>query len=204
VATPKGYTSLPLVADEVGDGLDDSLVEYCKTLIAQAEAYIDRFTGRAWLVPSPITDELHTVISPYLYLGVPPVTAITSFVIRRGTVGASETALTAGVQYELIDPAHGIVLVNATSTSGHNVAIPSSPFAGYIAKVSYTTATPVPGDIERAATLLVAQWLTARLNTDLRGVKSYSVGSSGDTLNLTFQDGNVSMTCCRSCAAVGG
>jgi hypothetical protein len=50
----------------------------------------------------------------------------------------------------------------------------------------------VPGDIERAATLLVAQWLTARLHTDLRGVKSYSVGSSGDTLNLTFQDGNVS------------
>jgi hypothetical protein len=187
----KGYTSVELVADEVGDALTDELVPHCNTLIAQAEAYIDRFTGRAWLVSSPITDELHTVVGPYLYLRSAPVTAITAFKVRVGAVGAPDITLVAGSQYELINPTNGIVLVNATYPFGYDVVVNTTEYAGYIAKISYTAATPVPGDIERAATLLVAQWLTSRLNTDMRGVKSYAVGSSGDTLNLTFQDANV-------------
>lgn len=185
--TPKGYTTLDLVANEIGDVLDnDSFVDYGTTLIAQAEDYIDRYTGRAWAVVSPVVDELHTVTGPYLYLKHAPVTTITSLRVRVGAVGATETTLTAGTEYELIDPVHGIMLINAGYPFGFDVVVNTTEYAGYILRVSYTTTTPVPGDIERAATLLVANWFGSRGSVAMAaGIKSYSVGTD---LAVTFRD----------------
>lgn len=188
----KGYTSPLLVSQELGD-LTAPQLDQCADLIAEAEAYIDRYTGRAWAVASPIVDELYTVTGPYLYLHNRPITAITALKVRVGAVGAPDITLTAGSQYELIDGPHGIVLINASYPFGFDVVVNTTEYAGYILKVSYTTATPVPGDIQRAATLLTASWLGRRLSTDSQskqalavGIKSYAVGS-GD-LAVVFRD----------------
>jgi hypothetical protein len=193
VPTPKGYTTVQLVAEELGDAIDISqMIDQCNTLIAQAEAFIDRYTARAWAVVSPIVDELHTVTGRYLYLKSAPVTAITSLSIRTDAVGALDAPLVAGTAYELIDAANGIVLLSSAGHPyGYDVVVNTTDYARYIAKVSYTTTSPVPGDIQRAATLLVAQWFQGRLNSDARGVQSYSVGSSGDTFGVTFGKQNV-------------
>jgi hypothetical protein len=189
VATPRGYTSELLVIDEMGDAWDDSLADQCITTMAQVEAYIDKYTGRSWAIPSAVVDELHTVTNRYVYLDHRPVTAITSMAVRLASVGAAYTTLTAGTNYELLDATNGIVLLAGGGPPwGYDVVVNTTEIAGYILKASYTTSTPVPADIEHAATLLVSDWLWTRLHGDRRGVKSSSVSTAGDQFSVSYSN----------------
>jgi hypothetical protein len=182
----KGYTTATLVAKELGRDLTAPQLDECADLIGQAEDWIDNQTGRAWLVVSPITDELHTLDARIVYLSNRPVSAVTSVTARTLLVGASESTLVAGKDYELIDGPNGVLLVSAFAGAAQTV-FPSDPILpGSLLKVSYTVAVPVPGDIQRAATMLVASWMLPRLDSDRQGLKTYSVGSSGDTFSVTF------------------
>lgn len=181
----KGYTTAQLVAQELGRDLTAPQLDQCADLIGEAEAWIDHETGRAWAVTSPIVDELHSVTSPVVYLVNRPVLAVTSVTARSLAIGSTYTTLAAGSGYELIDPTNGILLLSGVDPATDIVINSSGTFYGALVKVSYTASTPVPGDIQRAATLLVAHWMMARLEPDRLGLKAYSVGQE---LSVTLQD----------------
>lgn len=164
--TSKGYTTSALVADELGRVLTAPQLVQCDTLIEQAEAWIDHETGGAWLAEPTVTDELHHLTSSVVYLDNWPVAAITSIVVRPQYVGAPETVLTEGTDYELVDAGHGLLLVRGFGT-------------GWLLKASYTTSSvALPGDLARAATMLVAHWMLPRLDdVNRNGIESYSVGA---------------------------
>jgi hypothetical protein len=165
----KGYTSTDLVAAELGRTLTAAQLLQCATLIPQAESFIDTQTGKAWMTPSPIVDELHQIgDSSVVYLGSRPVTAVTIVKVRALSFGSTDVTLVAGTDYELFEASRGVLLLNGSYQTGS------------LLKVSYTSTGAVPGDIQRAATLLVAGWLTdSSVDPDLyqRGIESYSVGS---------------------------
>jgi hypothetical protein len=171
----KGYTTATLVAKELGRDLTAPQLDECQDLVEQAEAWIDRAAGDAWMVSSPTVNELHTVTGPVVYLRNRPVSAITSLSVRPFTVGSVSTALVQGTGYELLDPAAGLVSL-LPSWDALAVGYGRAGYLGYLLTVSYTTATPAPGDIQRAATLLVAHWMLPRLEPDRQGVDSYSIG----------------------------
>lgn len=162
----KGYTNTTLVAEELGRTLTSDQTTQAAGLIDEAEAFIDHKTGRAWMVPSPSTEILTVPDDSVVRLTNRPVTAVSSVSVRAAAIGATSTALVAGTSYELLDAAGGLLLV--------------SGYAGYVATVSYSHATPAPADIRRAATLLVAHWLLPRLLPDLQGVRRLSVGGELD------------------------
>lgn len=182
----RGYTTAQLTQQELGVDLTAPQLDQVADLIADVEAFIDRYTGRAWIVTSPHTDELHSVYSPVVYLRNRPVTAVTSVKARSAHIGATETTLTAGTQYELLDAANGILTVS----NGYpfDVVINTEGgYEGYLLKVTYTSSTPVPGDIQHAATLLAAEWMLPRLNPDYQGVESYRIAGSGDEYQVKLR-----------------
>lgn len=184
--TARGYTTVELVVNEMGVELTAPQLDQIADMIADAESWIDVQTGRAWIVTSPTTGELHTIDqSRLVYLNNRPVTAVSSVVARGTYVGATNRTLVANTDYELIDAAHGILMVNDPA-SGYDI-ITDRVWSDTLLTVAYTSSTPVPADIQRAATLLVSAWMLARTLTDYRGLKSYSVGSE---LSVTLADGS--------------
>jgi hypothetical protein len=170
----KGYTSRERVARYLGRTLTTEQMDQADALIASAEAWIDRRTHRAWLVASPIVDELHQLDGAVLYLKQRPVTSVSSVKVRSASVGATETALVAGTDYELLDPVNGVL------------SLGSSTYLGYLAKVSYVhSGPPVPEDIALAATMLVATFLQPALDGVGANVQSYRVGGE---LQVTFTE----------------
>jgi hypothetical protein len=181
VTIAKGYTSAQLVAQELGLDLTAPQLDQCADLVAQVEDWIDNETGRSWSVTSPTIDELHPItMSPLVYLFNKPVLAVTSVKARVVLVGGQDVTLSSATDYELIDPVHGILLVNgflgATGDIVTSPVLPGALLPNSLLKVTYTSATPPPGDIQRVATLMVAHSMSARLNPDRHGIESYSVG----------------------------
>lgn len=184
----RGYTSRALVADELGRVLTVGQQVQCDGLIGEAEAYVDRVTGRAWLTTSPVADELHTLVSPLVYLAKTPVASVTAVATRSPAIGSVWTALAAGSGYELLDPATGALTVSGFGSGDVVINTTTAGVEGMLLRVSYTHASPypVPGDVQRAATLLVAAWMLPRLDPSRAGVASVSVGQ-GD-LDVRYRD----------------
>lgn len=182
----KGYTSAALVADELGRSLTAEQLVQAAGLIEEAEAYVDNATGRAWLVTSPVADELHVLVGPTVYLTNTPVATVTAVTIRSSAIGATETVLVAGTGYELLDPATGLLSLSSYPLADP-VANGSAYSPGALVKVSYTFTSPLPlpADIRRATTLLVAAWMTPRLDPSMATVSEVSVGQ-GD-LAVTYR-----------------
>lgn len=173
----KGYTTTDLVAAELGRTLTAPQLAQCATLIEQAEAWIDHVTGGTWLLASTVTDELHYLTGQVVYLHRWPVAAIASLTVRQD--GAQETDLVVGDDYDILDGAHGMVMVRGFGR-------------GTLLKVSYTTDSVVlPGDLARAATMLVAHWMLRSLDPDRQGLESYSVGSDLSVKFRTDSNGGV-------------
>lgn len=180
MATPKGYTTATLVAQELGVDLTAPQLDQCADMIAEAEAWIDVETGRAWAVASPTTNELHTLTGRVVYLKNRPTVSISSVLVRPAYVGASNTTLAAGTDYELVDGPNGVLLMSGFLplsgypwTSG-DVAMGLSN-RGSLLSVSYVSSTPVPGDIQRATTMLTAHWMLPRLYPERQGVSSFNL-----------------------------
>lgn len=165
--THRGYSSPSLVAEELGVTFTAGQTTQAEGLIEEAEAFVDRFTGRAWITTSPATETLVVPADGLVYLTRRPVTAITSVSVRPATIGGASTALAASSSYELLDAATGLLAV-------------SSGYHGYRVSVTYTHTNDIaalPADIRRAATLLVAHWLTPRLHPERAGLAALSLGS---------------------------
>lgn len=192
----KGYCVAAAVAAVLGRVFTSPDTTQATAMIGAAEAMIDRITNRAWMVASPIANELHVIDGPLgsrsdvltprivsppeapgfpsapVFLNNKPVTAVTGVIIRLQSVGASDIVL-AGTDYELIDAASGILTVNARP--------------GYLAKVSYTHSGPaVPADISHACAVLAGSLMSGYFNPQSAAYKRISVGS-GD-VSVEFRD----------------
>jgi hypothetical protein len=160
---------------------------------------IDRYIGRSWQGVSPVVGELRHLIPPMpggaypatvAFLARAPVVAVTAVSVRSGSPNGAETVV-AAVDYELIDPASGIVAIAIWYQDWWN----GSP----LAVVDYTYADEVPADIGLAATMMASAEMARQLAiqgsasaasgrpSDLDGVKSLSVGQND--IAVTFEDG---------------
>lgn len=165
VAAIEGYLGVELTSEQAIEAMARS---------EAVTAWIDQECGRSWQGDSPVTAEPHTVEGGLVYLDHPPVTAITAVTVRPKAVAGTVTTLTASTEYELLDPAAGILLLSASS------------YLGYLAKVSYTHSAVVPPDIVLAATILAAAWLGAGIGS-APNVESVSV----DDVRVQYGEGAV-------------
>jgi len=186
--TAKGYTTVTLVAQELAVDLTAPQLDQLAGIIERAEAWIDRQTGRAWIQPTPIADEIYNVEAGILYLRTTPVSAVTSLSVRSMVVGSSYQVLVPGTDYELLDPLAGVV--SLASGWPQLLTYWGRTYDRFLAKVSYTVSTPAPSDIQQAATLLAAYWMQYRLQPESRGISSYRVASNGDEFSTTYQGGS--------------
>lgn len=182
---PKGYCDALKIGDYLGLTLTPQQYAQATQLVPAVEAYIDRCTGRAWLAPSPVTDELHVIRGPVIYLNNRPVTTLTSVTVALGwpdafSSWASPTTLVADSQYLLVDPTRGEVWLTPS-------------YHGYAARITYTHGGPaLPADLALAATMLGAHWLQRHIDGASGvgpGIKSYSVGQE---LSVTYADSSSS------------
>jgi hypothetical protein len=109
--------------------------------------------------------------------------------VRSGSPNGTETVVAAG-DYELIDPASGIVAIAIWSQDWWDARL---------AVVDYTYPDEVPADIGLAATMMASAEMARQLAiqgsasaasgrpSDLDGVKSLSVGQND--IAVTFEDG---------------
>lgn len=172
--SPRGYTSALLVAREMATDLTAEQLDQCANLIEAAELEVDRETGRSWLTTSPVTNELHTIEGRHVYLNHRPVTAVTAVSARPLSVGGAATTLTAGVGYELIDAANGILLLSGYGYPT-DVVINTEydGYHGYLLSVTYTYSAVMDPAIQKLTTELVATWMRGRTSGgDFAGVES--------------------------------
>lgn len=155
----RGYTNPDRVAGYLGLTLTAAQVAQAGTLLEAAEAAIDEHCHRAWLLGTQ-TDETHWgPFGPNLYVRYPPCTAITAVKGRSG-LGASETVLVAGEDYEVRDLAAGRIWLAAPAVYDR-------------LRVTYTPDAALPPDVALAATELVASYLVEHLRPESYGLESF-------------------------------
>ncbi len=172
----KGYTTIAEVAAYLGLTLSAAQEAEATSLILKAEAHVDRKTGRVWKVAT-VTAEQHDLEGPSVFLRTVPVSSITSIV---GTLDSSplETALTADVDYWLLDPVAGELHVECWKSYDR-------------IEVTYASNSSIPEELGLAATMLVAHWLTPALMPDSFGVEQMQAGSD---LSVKFRPSTVPFT----------
>ena len=161
------YTDANKIAAYLGVTLTGAQQTQAGVMADAATAWIDRYLGRSWQATSPVTDELHAIIGDRVYLTHRPVVAVSSVKTRAIYEGATITTLSAS-QYELLDAASGLVLLEGW-TSGADV----------LALTTYThSVSTAPADVQLAASMIAAGWLGGALNPGTAGVESLSVGQN--------------------------
>jgi hypothetical protein len=180
---PKGYCTAAQVAAVLGVEATPAFVEAAEARIEAAEDAIDRYTGRAWLVPSPATGERHRAgRDGVVWLDRTPMLAVTAVSARPAQVGGLSTVLVDGTDYELADATDGVLLVR-------------SGVLGQYLSVDYTHENPLPVPpvvaqvcLEMSVRATVASSVGSSSGTAgalAAGIKSYSVGQE---LQVTFAD----------------
>jgi hypothetical protein len=194
----RGYTTALLVAEEMAQDLTGPQLDQCADLIEAAEYEVDRETGRSWIATSPVSGELHTVTSDYVYLEHRPVVAITSVMARLLSIGSTYRTLTAGTDYELIDATNGIMLIGAYAA---DIVINTTDagLGGDLLSVSYTHSMVINPAVRKITTELVAYWMRNRVSgsSSVAGIKSFTLpdyavtytdaGSTGPLVPLDIQ-----------------
>ncbi len=175
------YTDATAIAGYLGLTLTSPQQTQATTLAAAATAWIDRYTGRSWQASSPVADELHELVGDTVYLTNRPVTAVTSVKTRERYADAGTTTLDAS-QYELLDATNGVLLILGWAG------------AGRLALVTYThSVSAAPDDVELAATMIAAAWLSQALRPSTEGVEQISVGQNDISVKFAATRGDVPM-----------
>jgi hypothetical protein len=167
------YTDATAIAAYLGRALSVAETAEAPAAIAAATAHVDRTVGRSWQ-NATVTGELQRFMASPVVLSKRPVTAITSITVRFGVPGETPELLTAGVDYELVDPTRGLVLVE-------NVA------PGRVLTISYTLAVVVPDDIKLATTMIATSWLSS-VDPERLGIKKYSIAGE---LSVEYDDAEI-------------
>lgn len=192
------YTSATAIAAYLGETFTPAQATQADAIAVAVTSFIDRYTGRSWQGTSPVVDEWLPIIARYddgaattrptVYLRNRPAIAVSGVSLRSGGPGAPSVALKT-TEYELVDPAHGVVRMVPTisGTDGFGDAV--------IALVDYTYGTAVPPDIALAATMIgaseMARILSVQESSDLisahpelAGLQSVSVGQNDVNVQL--------------------
>lgn len=198
------YTTLARIELRAGVDLSAEQEAEATELIGAAERFIDDRTGTTWEPAAATVRETQRVYSQRLRLRQPPVESVTSVALRRATPGY-EAVVLAPSEYELAEPALGVLLLPASwGASGLAGGVWGTwwpPGAGAFVTVEYERAATGDGltvdpRVTLAATDLVVYWLQPVLGSGggatgggaalpAGTIKSYSVG--GD-LQVAFAD----------------
>jgi hypothetical protein len=162
------YATADDVAAELGVTFDAEQQARAEWLIAAAQSFVDEFTGRTWEATDPIEGERHHIYGDTVYLSVVPIASVQAVRIRSRSIGAAETALTAGSGYEVVSLQTGALRI-AYGWYGDSDLISD-----------YTPAQVCPADLTDA----VAQIVAGRMGGEIAGsgevpagVKRYEVGN---------------------------
>lgn len=156
----KGYCQAVEVEEFLTRTFTAAQMAHADNLIERAEARIDRYCNRAWLVGAQ-TNEAHFYPAYELWLKYAPVASVTSIGGRSG-VGESDETLTVDEDYEVRDLNSGLIWL-------------VSPGSYDRVRVTYTPTSTVPADITQACIELVAAWLMPNLSPGSYGLDSYSL-----------------------------
>jgi hypothetical protein len=175
------YTDATKIAAYLGVTLSAPQITQAGLAAQAASDWIDEYKGRSWQIASPITDELHTLVGDRVYLTNRPVVAVTSVKTRAAAfVGFGWTTLGAS-QYELLDAANGVLLIQGWSASSEALV-----------QVTYThSATSAPSTIALAATIIAASWLAPTLAPSTAGLESVAVGQNDVNVKFRKDRGDV-------------
>jgi hypothetical protein len=174
------YTDATKIAAYLGVALTSDQQTQATICAQAASDWIDEFKGRSWQIASPVADELHTMTGDRVYLNNRPVASITSVRTRGAAfVGFGWTTLDSS-QYELLDGANGVLLIEGWSAS-------SAP----LVQVSYTHTAAVPSQIALAATIIAASLLGPTLRPNTSGLDSVSVGQADVQVKFSVDYGSV-------------
>ena len=126
------------------------------------------------------------MLGPAVYLEHKPVVSIVSVQMRALSVGTAQSVLTAGTDYELVDPTNGILLL-AGYAYPHDVVINTeyTSHYGFLLTVNYTHAVYLDPAIQKITSELVAHWMRRRATTDTSDIKSFE---APDLLSITYRD----------------
>jgi hypothetical protein len=166
-------------------------VTLCDERITALEAHLDGTLRYRWLVPGPTVVHDAPLYPPQVLLGVAPLAAVTSVVVRSPRIGDEPTTLELGVGYEVQSAPDAILRV-----------WPSSSWSWWPQRrivVTYTQPTlePVPTDVALASIWTVAAWMVSSLPAGAftggasttaaaaSGIKRYTVGQE---LTVEFAD----------------
>lgn len=168
------YTDATSVAAFLGVALSAAQQAEATTEAAAVSAYLDQRTGRSFGQTGAIAGEQHTLTGPSFYLRYPPVTSVDAVTMRWQWAGAPTLALTSGIDYELVDPELGIMVLRRSydPIAGAELDVLRDDVYGRldrIISVDYTSSATPPADIKRAATLLVALSLYTTLTASRIG-----------------------------------
>lgn len=174
------YTDATKIAAYLGVALSGPQQTQAGVVAQAASDWIDEYKGKTWQQPSPVTDELHTLTVNRVYLNNRPVATVTSVKTRAAAfVGIGWTTLAAS-QYELLDAANGVLLIQGWSASSQALV-----------QVSYTHTASVPSQIGLAATIIAASLLGPTLRPNTAGLDSVSVGQSDVQVKFSADYGDV-------------
>lgn len=175
------YTDSSKIAAYLGVTLTAGQITQAGLAAQAASDWIDQYKGRSWQAATPVADELHTMTGDRVYLNNRPVTAVTSVKTRSSAfVGSGWTTLATG-QYELLDAANGVLLIQGWSAS-----------SDALVQVSYAhTGTTAPPTIAFAATMIAASMLGPTLRPNTSGLESVSVGQNDVSVTFSVDYGSV-------------
>lgn len=195
------YTDSDAISAYLGVTFTPEQAAQADAVAAAVTAFVDRYTGRSWQGTSPISAEVRPVVVPgpadtygavaRCYLAHVPVSTVDAVSLRSSDPNDPTTPLDPAT-YELVDPAHGVLLV---------------PGYGYgalgwwygraaLAVVDYSYADEAPADIALAATMIASGVMQQQLaiqaggaavaaNPALAGVQSYSVGQNDISVTMS-------------------
>lgn len=186
------YTDATKIANYLGVTLTSPQQTQAGVVAQAASDWIDEYKGRSWQAATPVTDELHTVYGDRVYLNHRPVTAVSAVKTRGDYADADLTTLAAG-QYELLDAANGVLLVQGWAGSG----------ALALVTYTHTAGSTVPSTIALAATMIAASWLAPTLAPQTNGLASVAVGQNDASVKFREDRGDVPAEALRLLGARG-
>ena len=171
----KGYATELQIVTDLGTALTSEQQLQVAALLEQAEAYIDVYTGRAWLTGA-VTDEAVTPFGPDVWMRYWPISSVENVKGRTRLHSSATKTLTSGTDYEVADAARGRLYI--------------APWDAYdYLTVSYTPATAVPTLVNTVTRLLVVERLQQMGSGGGGNIQSFSAFGQ---VSVTFRDEHLS------------
>lgn len=201
----KGYTDASGVNTYLGTSAAPQPVP--AAYLAAAEQVVDALSKTSWLDGQIVAEQyLLPNRGIRLYLRRAPVTSVDAITVRSFLPGDTGQVLTAGTDYELIDPTGGLVALSGVyssaayySTYGNyggseiynesGTILNQGQFTGQVALVTYTPVQVVPPAVSLATAQLVAFWLVNQIDPGRYGLSGMRTADESVQVEAAFAQG---------------